>query len=550
MRLKLFIFVSFILSVVQAQEKNDSILRFFNYNLEQKKYEFAFEKKTINDSTIFYTLDSLRTIGFYTLTLDSVKTPYIYLNKGKMYKNIWVKNDTIFNKKEEWFPIQNLDSLIHNIQFKYANQGYPFSEFKIIPLGYKNGEAQVELKLNLLPQRTIDHIEVIGYEKLSKGFIKNNLGLKIGEPYNEKKLLDVSDQIHYNSLIKETNEPKTLFNTDSTTVYLYVEKVNSNSFDGILGFGNDENGEFRLNGNVKVELNNNFNGMELIGLNWIATADKSNSLDINVRVPYLFQSEIGTNTNFKMYKKDSTYVNLKIEERLFYQLNMNSNIGLNLSYETSNFVLDESPLIHDLYEDFNKTGIGASYEFLKPTQNRLLEGRSKLFLLGKALKKKTSEYEIGTNQYLDTKSQQYEVGIDAFHLFKLHAQHYLKSSIKAEGIFGSEHEFAMNELYRIGGFNSIRGFNEESIIASTYGILSLEYRFMPNDGIYISAFGDYAFIENKSANINANLFGTGVGFSFLTQLGIFNMSYAVGKQPKEGFDFKNAKIHFGIITRF
>lgn len=550
MKSNLFIIVCLVFSFVHSQEKNDTVLKFFNYNQNMKNYEFDFEKKAISDSTIFQTLDSLRSIGFYTLTLDSIKSPNIYLNKGKMYKKIWVKNDSIFNKKEDWFAVQNLDSLVQNIQAKYANEGFPFSEFKIIPLGYKHGEVQVKLELNLFPQRTIDHIEVIGYEKLSKGFIRNNLGLKIGETYNEQKLLEASERISYSSFIKETNEPQTLFNTDSTTVYLYVEKVNSNSFDGILGFGNDENGDFQLNGNVKVELSNNFNGMEIIRLNWIATADKSNSLDLNVRIPYLFQSEIGTQTYFNMYKKDSTYVNLKIEERLFYQLNNYSNIGLNLSYETSNFVLDESPLIDNLYEDFNKTGIGASYEFLRPTQKRLMEGKSKLFILGKALRKKTSEFQVEVNDYFDTKIQQYEVGIDAFHLFQLHPQHYLKSSVEAFGLFGSEKELAMNELYRIGGFNSIRGFNEESIIASTYGVLSMEYRFMPNDGIYISTFGDYAFIENKSADFSENLFGVGVGFSFLTQLGIFNMSYAVGKQPNEGFDFKNSKIHFGILTRF
>src|SRR5690554_5654927 len=427
MKSNLFIIVCLVFSFVHSQEKNDTVLKFFNYNQNMKNYEFDFEKKAISDSTIFQTLDSLRSIGFYTLTLDSIKSPNIYLNKGKMYKKIWVKNDSIFNKKEDWFAVQNLDSLVQNIQAKYANEGFPFSEFKIIPLGYKHGEVQVKLELNLFPQRTIDHIEVIGYEKLSKGFIRNNLGLKIGGTYNEQKLLEASERISYSSFIKETNEPQTLFNTDSTTVYLYVEKVKSNSFDGILGFGNDENGDFQLNGNVKVEL--------------------------NVRIPYLLQSEIGTQTYFNMYKKDSTYVNLKIEERLFYQLNNYSNIGLNLSYETSNFVLDESPLIDNLYEDFNKTGIGASYEFLRPTQKRLMEGKSKLFILGKALRKKTSEFQVEVNDYFDTKIQQYEVGIDAFHLFQLHPQHYLKSSIEAFGLFGSEKELAMNELYRIGGLD-------------------------------------------------------------------------------------------------
>lgn len=101
--------------------------------------------------------------------------------------------------------------------------------------------------------------------------------------------------------------------------------------------------DFRLNGNVKIELNNNFNAMEQIRLNWMATADKSTTLELDVRVPYLFGTAVGTQTNLNIFKKDSVFVNTKLEERLYYQLTMNSNLGLNLSYENSNFVLDDIP---------------------------------------------------------------------------------------------------------------------------------------------------------------------------------------------------------------
>ena len=35
-----------------------------------------------------------------------------------------------------------------------------------------------------------------------------------------------------------------------------------------------------------------------------------------------------------------------------------------------------------------------------------------------------------------------------------------------------------NELYRFGGLNTLRGFNEEELFASTKGQLTLEYRFL------------------------------------------------------------------------
>lgn len=550
MKFRIIIFAVLLYSLVCAQEKNDSILRFYDFKIEKSVYELDFQKLIENDSTLYQTLDSLKNVGYYTLKLDSVRNQNIYLNKGKMYKQIWVKNDSIFQQTEDWFAVKNLDSLIQKVYDNYAAKGFPFTEVKISPQGYQNGEARVALNVRLFAARTIDGVKVEGYEKLSKGYIKYGLGLKKGKIYNESELKKISERMSYNLLIEEARPPQTLFNTDSTTVYLYVKKVKSNLFDGVLGFGNNEEGEFQLNGNVKIELNNNFNGMERICLNWIATPDKSTSLDLDVRVPYLFRSAVGTQTNFNMYRKDSVFVSTKIEERLFYQLNMNSNLGLNLSYESSNFVLDDHPELAMLYDDFDKTGIGLSYEFLLPTQNRLLEGKSALNILGKALTRKSRETDPLTEEITEISSPQYEVGVSAFYIFNLFPKHLLKTKVEGFGLFGEEEFYAENEMYRIGGFGSIRGFNEESIFASAYGIGSLEYRFMPNDGFYISVFGDYGFVENKSSGISQNLLGLGSGISFLTQLGVFNLSYAMGKQSDTHFDFKNSKIHFGILARF
>lgn len=550
MKFRFFIFAWFFCTLVFAQEKNDSVFRFYDFKNEKSSYESDFQKLIKNDSILYQTLDSLKTIGYYTLKLDSIRDQNVYLNKGKMYKQIWVKNDSVFQQKEDWFAVKNLDSLIQKVNEKYAAKGYPFTEVKILPMGYKDGEAQVALNVQLFAARTIDGVKVEGYEKLSKGYIKHGLGLKKGKIYNESELKKISERMSYNLLIEEARPPQTLFNTDSTSIYLYVKKVKSNLFDGILGFGNDENGDFRLNGNVKIELNNNFNGMEKISLNWIATPDKSTTLDLSVRIPYIFQSPVGTQTNFNLYRKDSVFVSTKIEERLFYQITQNSNIGLNFSHEASNFVLDEYPEMAMLYDDFSKNGLGISYEFIQPTQNRLLEGKTGVFILGKTLKRKGQELDQDTQEITKTEAGQYEIGINAFRIFHLYPKHLLKAQIEGYGLFSDSDFYSENELYRIGGFGSIRGFNEESVTASAYGMTSLEYRFMPNDGFYISIFGDYAFVENKTTKLNENLLGVGAGISFLTQLGVFNLSYAVGKQSDTGFDLKNSKIHFGILTRF
>ena len=73
-----------------------------------------------------------------------------------------------------------------------------------------------------------------------------------------------------------------------------------------------------------------------------------------------------------------------------------------------------------------------------------------------------------------------------------------------------------NELLRFGGINSIRGFEENSIYATLYGITNTEYRYKLNNSIFIHSIIDAGYFENKILNIKEKLFGYGFGFGILT----------------------------------
>lgn len=542
MRFLFYIIVFFLQSIcLFGQEKS---FHFFRYNDETKSYTKDFEHKNLQS-----TLDSLQKIGYYTLTIDSIKNENIYLNKGKLYQTIWVKNNETFQSKNDYFPTNNLDSILTKISTENTNQGYPFAQIKIIPKGFENNEQKIELVLDKGNLRTIDGVKLVGYEKLDKGYIKHGLNIKRGEIYNEEKLANISSLMNQTNFISEVQKPQTLFRKDSTILYLYPEKVRSNYFDGVLGFGTDDNGDFRLNGNVKLSLNNVFNGMEEIRLNWIGTANKNTSLDIGVKIPYLFKSAIGSETTFKLFKQDSVFVNINFSERLFYQLNLSSNIGVSGIVQSSNFLLDDDSFLKTSYDDYSKIGVGLSYNYFVKHPFRLMEGKSYLNVLVNSIRKK--EKNFSWTEDIENKTvNQYEIGLKTYRLFELHPKHFIKGTVEFAGLLTKDDDFSENELYRIGGFGSIRGFNEESITANMYGIASMDYRFVPNEAFYIGLFADYAFIDNKRANINTSLLSFGTGISFLTKMGIFNLSYAVGKTEETSFDFKESKIHFGILSQF
>jgi hemolysin activation/secretion protein len=109
-----------------------------------------------------------------------------------------------------------------------------------------------------------------------------------------------------------------------------------------------------------------------------------------------------------------------------------------------------------------------------------------------------------------------------------------------------------NELFRIGGLNTIRGFDEGSIYASTYSIATVEYRYIFEQNSYLFAFWNGAYYESKTYNnfVHDTPYGFGVGVSFETKAGIFSLSYALGKQFNNPFILKDAKISFGIVNYF
>lgn len=514
----------------------------YRWNESNKNYEFDFY--TTNQNKM---LDSLTNSGYYTLQVDSISPHKIYLNKGKNYKKVWVKNIEIF-KNSTFNPTNNLDSIISKVIQDNEKKGFAFNRVQLIPHGNIENEQKIELKITQGVQRKIDAVKSIGYSKLSKGYIQHGLGLKKNRIYQDQLLMNASKVLQSTNYIQEVQSPQTLFRPDSTIVYIYPKKVKSNIFDGILGFGNDEEGKFKLNGNILLELNNVFNALEQIRLNWIGTANKNTTLDFRLKIPYLFRSAIGSETQLKIFKQDSVFVNLDLNERLFYQISPNASIGAHLKYTSSNFLLDQETFASN-YDDYNKTGFGLSYEYFQKHEVALMEGKSLLRVGASSITRKEKNFSW-TENIINEKSQQYEIALETFRVFQLQQKHFIKTSASFKALLDDQEAYAENELYRIGGFGSIRGFNEESILANLYGLASVEYRFLPNESFFVSLFGDYAFVDNKRVDINTNFLSLGAGLSFMTKLGIFNLSYAVGKSENLPFDFNNSKVHFGILSQF
>jgi hemolysin activation/secretion protein len=110
----------------------------------------------------------------------------------------------------------------------------------------------------------------------------------------------------------------------------------------------------------------------------------------------------------------------------------------------------------------------------------------------------------------------------------------------------------INELFRIGGIRTLKGFDEQAIFASTYLIVNTELRYLLQQNSNVILFWNGAYYRNsvRSPVLTDRPYGFGAGFNFETGAGIFSIFYAVGKEFNNPIDFNKAKVHFGFVNYF
>lgn len=107
-------------------------------------------------------------------------------------------------------------------------------------------------------------------------------------------------------------------------------------------------------------------------------------------------------------------------------------------------------------------------------------------------------------------------------------------------------QYIINELYRFGGINSIRGFNENSLQGNFFSSLLSEYRYLVSPEIYIHSIIDYGYYSDATSSKKDNLFGYGFGFGLLTKNGLLNMVYANGNSRNENIQLSNSIVHLSL----
>ena len=481
---------------------------------------------------------------------DSSYTASFFL--GKKYSELTIfYSEEDFNKKE----LQGVASEIADEYFVLPFEKIPTSLRKLTTIRNQKGNAFARLRLTEFEKdendklsaalfvdngniRTIDSIAVKGYEKFPRSFLKHYAGVKKGKLFNQKKLVEQSESLNSLGFVSAIKPPEALFRKDSTTVYFYLEKQNNNLFDGILGFATDEETQkLTFNGYLNLELNNNLNYGEQLLLNYKADGKEQVNFRAKVTLPYLLKTPFGLSGELKIFKRDSTFITTEQQLRATYQINPKSTTYIGYKgYDSSNLL--DIAIAGTPVEDFKSKFFIAGASYVKPQNKKLFPIKTVISLDG----------GVGVRDKEGNSDDQVRIETLLNNIFNLN----YKNSIFVQNITSAlfSESYLVNELFRFGGINSIRGFNENSIDASLYSIINTEYRYQFNDGVFVHSIIDLGYFENETLSLKQNLYSFGFGLGLNTKAGLFKFNVANGNTQNQDFSFSNTKIHISISSKF
>ena len=527
----------------------------------------------------------LQARGFITASIDSLymdstqAIAYVFL--GEAYDKANIRVPDTYKKYLELAGISSSNTTyISLLQYQavqqklmdwFENTGYPFASIKLDSLGTDGQSIQGKLAIEKGIFYKIDSIRMLGPAKISRNFIHHYLNIQRGSFYNQQNLSKINQRLLELPYLQQAQPwDVTMLNTGSI-VNLYLVPKKSNQINVLAGFLPDNRqlggGKLLFTIDANLQLKNAFGSGENIGLIWQQIQPRSPRLHLEYQQPYIANSPVGVDFSFDLFKKDSIFLNLNAQLGINYSISPGRSAKISIQNQRTNilqidtFTIKNSRQLPDI-ADVSSINLLLDYEAnntnyrFNPVRGN--EVKLSLAVGNKKIRKNAAITQIkdpafNYNSLYDTlKLNTYQLRLTAAaaHYIPLGRQSVFKTGIHA-GIYESPNSFR-NELFQIGGYKLLRGFDEESIYANRYAVATLEYRYLLGLNSYFFGFTDIgkSYFKNQSKSVSNTFLGGGIGLAFETKGGIFNISYAAGKRNDLRFNIKESKIHFGYVSVF
>ncbi|MBM6500635.1 hypothetical protein H9X54_015185 [Flavobacterium macrobrachii] len=503
-------------------------------------------KSILDENTLF--TKKLMQLGFYHFQElenkkenDSVFRFHYSIGKQIKSLHIYIGSKNEFNEllpDENPIKIQVAESeaFLNTIIKKLEVKGYSTSKVSLENIERENNFIKANLKIDTGKKRQVNNIVINGVDKFPESHKKYLIRLYKNKVFNQQTLEKINNDIEKYRFVKQTKYPEILFTQDSTKIYVYLEKAKANSFDGYIGFTNDEQDKVVFSGYVDLILNNVLNSGEKLSLFWKSDGQEQRTFNLGAEIPYIFKSPFGIKANLNIFKQDSTFQNTRTALDLGYYFNYTTKVYIGYQSNESSDIQNANTFS---LSDFESTFYTTGFEYTNFKIDDFIFPEKTFFEIKFGTGKRESNIE-NTNQFFGNLLFRHNLYLNDKNII----------NIKSQNFYLQSNTYLVNELFRFGGINSIRGFNENSLQGNLLTSILTEYRYVLSPSLYAHSIVDYGYYKDNTSNTGDTLLGLGFGIGLQTKNGLFNLIYANGSTKEQTAKLSNSIVHISLKANF
>jgi outer membrane protein insertion porin family len=476
----------------------------------------------------------------------------IIFEGNKLFKTGYLK-ELISTKEGKVLNAQSLNSDITDILNLYEQRGYTFASINVDNIEeYNEGGAdkiRVKIKIDENEKIRIDNIIIEGNTSTKDEVIIREISLDEGNSITKENLLGIKRRLENLGYFEKVEQPKILKYKNSTVLQIRVKEGNTNTFDGIVGYvppaQNEESGYFT--GLVNLSIRNLFGTGRRVEAKFQKEIKTTQELELRYLEPWVLGYPVNINLGFLQRVEDSLYIKRELGTKFEAALSKKFSLSLIFNYErviptaTSTFfaIFDSRLLASGLELKFD------SRDYVYNPYSGILYKTS--YSVGQ---KKIYNSASFPNQNVpgDFTVQKGAVDLDFYYSFFKRQS----SLVSLHGIEIRSPRYESADLYRFGGIRSVRGYRDGQFLASRTAWSNVELRYSLTRRSFLFGFYDLGYYLSPNDPITGLtqqegfIYGYGLGVRIETALGMFGVSYALGR----GDSILEGKIHFGLVNDF
>lgn len=437
--------------------------------------------------------------------------------------------DLIFHEllEQKGYLTNDIPQIKQLIINQYSSRGYFFTEVSLESI--KETDLGAELNFMILENRPFNH----KYFKFQGNEVSKDYSLVKISRLNRNSVLTPSllTQSKNRLLAKSYITHCSINPIDYETLLIKVEEGKMTTISGILGY-NSKNEDYPFTGFLDFAFNNLFGSDRALKFKWNKLQQNRTDLTLAYHESGLKDYYFSSDIEVKRTEYDTIATLSELGLSLNYDFT-NQDVGIYSRYTNYDIIASSS-----LEEVEQITAIGVFWH--QNYFDQLLNPRTGY----------QARFSIDYNlSSLDDTNYNISKANVAY-VYSFNDKFLLYNKVNAN--YSTKKNLSYYNDFKLGGFSSLRGFQEEQFSGyfTSWTNIELRYLFGMQNNLFI--FTDAGYLESMNSDLvtkKGNLYSAGLGLRIATKVGNLTFEYGVGYN--EGWNsLYDGLIHFGVETSF